>query len=203
MAWATRRPATRSGLADQADPEPFSSGAQPAARRDNPPDPGPDPPGVRQRRRDRQPGIDRAGRVGDRTHGGFRAGRPDPVRRIPPIRPRTRLAVRAAGGEKAGPGCRRAVLGGYVASGAGTPDRLPRPHLPAGLSLTGVEGAGEVQTPVRGTAAGHLQPGNRVWLRHAKAGELAERFKVAYRVIHDDGQVTTVPTYRGEGQCFG
>ena len=50
-------------------------------------------------------------------------------------------------------------------------------------------------------AAGHLQPGDRVRLRHAKAGELADA--CAYHVIHDDGQVTTVPTYRGEGQCFG
>jgi D-serine deaminase-like pyridoxal phosphate-dependent protein len=91
--------------------------------------------------------------------------------------------------------------GGYVASGTGTRDRLPRPYLPAGLSLTGVEGAGEVQTPVRGAAAGLLRPGDRVWLRHAKAGELAERF-TDYHVLEGD-QVTAVPTYRGEGQCFG
>jgi D-serine deaminase-like pyridoxal phosphate-dependent protein len=91
--------------------------------------------------------------------------------------------------------------GGYVASGTGTPDRLPRPYLPAGLTLTGVEGAGEVQTPVRGAAAGRLRPGDRVWLRHAKAGELAERF-TDYQVLDGD-QVTPVPTYRGEGQCFG
>ncbi len=101
-----------------------------------------------------------------------------------------------------GPGIATLFSGGYVASGTGTPDRLPRPYLPAGLSLTGVEGAGEVQTPVRGAAAGDLRPGDRVWLRHAKAGELAERF-MAYHVIHDDGPVTEVPTYRGEGQCFG
>jgi D-serine deaminase-like pyridoxal phosphate-dependent protein len=101
-----------------------------------------------------------------------------------------------------GPGIATLFSGGYVASGTGTPNRLPRPYLPAGLSLTGVEGAGEVQTPVRGAVAGHLRPGDRVWLRHAKAGELAERFG-AYQVIHDDGQVTEVPTYRGEGQCFG
>ncbi len=92
--------------------------------------------------------------------------------------------------------------GGYVASGTGTADRLPRPYLPAGLSLISAEGAGEVQTPVRGAAAATLEPGDRVWLRHAKAGELAERF-LAYHVIHEDGQVTAVPTYRGEGQCFG
>jgi D-serine deaminase-like pyridoxal phosphate-dependent protein len=101
-----------------------------------------------------------------------------------------------------GPGIATLFSGGYVASGPGTPDRLPRPHLPAGLSLIGAEGAGEVQTPVRGAAAGPLRPGDRVWLRHAKAGELAERFR-EYHVIGEDGQVTTVPTYRGEGQCFG
>ena len=101
-----------------------------------------------------------------------------------------------------GPDIATLFAGGYVASGTGTPDRLPRPYLPAGLSLIGVEGAGEVQTPVRGAAARHLRPGDRVWLRHAKAGELAERF-LAYHLIHDDGQVTTAPTYRGEGQCFG
>jgi D-serine deaminase-like pyridoxal phosphate-dependent protein len=101
-----------------------------------------------------------------------------------------------------GPGVATLFSGGYVASGTGTPDRLPRPHLPAGLSLIGTEGAGEVQTPVRGAAAGPLRPGDRVWLRHAKAGELAERFR-DYHVLHEDGQLSTVPTYRGEGQCFG
>ena len=100
-----------------------------------------------------------------------------------------------------GPNVATLFSGGYVASGTGTPDRLPRPCLPAGLTLTGVEGAGEVQTPVRGAAADRLRPGDRVWLRHAKAGELAERF-TDYYVLRDD-QVTAVPTYRGEGQCFG
>jgi D-serine deaminase-like pyridoxal phosphate-dependent protein len=101
-----------------------------------------------------------------------------------------------------GPGVATLFSGGYVASGTGTPDRLPRPFLPAGLRLTGTEGAGEVQTPVRGAAADGLRPGDRVWLRHAKAGELAERF-AAYHVLGGDGRVTTVPTYRGEGQSFG
>ncbi len=103
------------------------------------------------------------------------------------------------------PGIATLFSGGYVASGTGTPDRLPRPYLPAGLRLIGTEGAGEVQTPVRGAAAAQLRPGDRVWLRHAKGGELAERL-LAYHVIHEDGQVTkawAVPTYRGEGQCFG
>jgi D-serine deaminase-like pyridoxal phosphate-dependent protein len=100
-----------------------------------------------------------------------------------------------------GPSIATLFSGGYIASGTGTPDRLPRPYLPAGLSLIGVEGAGEVQTPVRGAAAGRLRPGDRVWLRHAKAGELAERFTGYY--VLDGDQVTAVPTYRGEGQCFG
>jgi D-serine deaminase-like pyridoxal phosphate-dependent protein len=100
-----------------------------------------------------------------------------------------------------GPDVATLFSGGYVASGTGTRDRLPRPHLPADLTLIGVEGAGEVQTPVRGAAAGRLRIGDRVWLRHAKAGELAERF-TDYQVLDGD-QVTAVPTYRGEGQCFG
>ena len=91
--------------------------------------------------------------------------------------------------------------GGYVASGTGTKDRLPRPYLPGGLRLTGTEGAGEVQTPVRGPAAIKLKPGDRVWMRHAKAGELAERFTTYYAL--DGTTVTPVPTYRGEGQCYG
>jgi D-serine deaminase-like pyridoxal phosphate-dependent protein len=101
-----------------------------------------------------------------------------------------------------GPGLATLFSGGYVASGTGTPDRLPRPHLPAGLRLTGTEGAGEVQTPVRGAAADQLRTGDRVWLRHAKAGELAERFR-EYHLLDGDGRLSTVPTYRGEGQCFG
>jgi D-serine deaminase-like pyridoxal phosphate-dependent protein len=93
--------------------------------------------------------------------------------------------------------------GGYVASGTGTPDRLPSPFRPAGLRLLGTEGAGEVQTPVRGTAADGLRPGDRVWMRHAKAGELAERF-TSYQLIDPNrADVRDVPTYRGEGQCFG
>jgi D-serine deaminase-like pyridoxal phosphate-dependent protein len=92
--------------------------------------------------------------------------------------------------------------GGYVASGTGTPDRLPRPYLPSGLTLLGTEGAGEVQTPVVGRAANQLRLGDRVWLRHAKAGELAERF-TDYHVVQGDRVVRTVPTYRGEARSFG
>jgi D-serine deaminase-like pyridoxal phosphate-dependent protein len=92
--------------------------------------------------------------------------------------------------------------GGYIASGPVGRDRLPRPYLPAGLSLLGMEGAGEVQTPVRGAAANELRVGDRVWLRHTKAGELAERF-TDYHLVEGDAVTATVPTYRGEGRCFG
>jgi D-serine deaminase-like pyridoxal phosphate-dependent protein len=92
--------------------------------------------------------------------------------------------------------------GGYVASGTPTPDRHPSPYLPAGLTLLGTEGAGEVQTPVVGRAADALRLADRVWLRHAKAGELAERF-TDYHLVSGDRVVTTVPTYRGEGRSFG
>jgi D-serine deaminase-like pyridoxal phosphate-dependent protein len=92
--------------------------------------------------------------------------------------------------------------GGYIASGPPGKDRAPTPYLPAGLSLVGTEGAGEVQTPVDGRAARDLRVGDRVWLRHTKAGELAERF-TGYHVVEGDRVTRTVPTYRGEGRCFG
>ncbi|MGH3434569.1 MAG: amino acid deaminase/aldolase [Thermocrispum sp.] len=92
--------------------------------------------------------------------------------------------------------------GGYIASGQIGPSRLPSPYLPGGLRLTGMEGAGEVQTPVAGPAARELSVGERVWLRHAKAGELAERFD-RYHVVSGERIERTVPTYRGEAVNFG
>jgi D-serine deaminase-like pyridoxal phosphate-dependent protein len=93
--------------------------------------------------------------------------------------------------------------GGYVASGTGTPDRLPSPFWPAGLRLTKTEGAGEVQTPVLGTAADGLRIGDRVWMRHAKGGELAERLTRYHVISPGEPEAVSVPTYRGDGQCFG
>ena len=91
--------------------------------------------------------------------------------------------------------------GGYVASGPPGADRLPTPVFPPGLRLTGLEGAGEVQTPVRGESANALAIGDRVWFRHAKAGELCERFD-RLLLIEGDEVVDEVPTYRGEGKTF-
>ena len=91
--------------------------------------------------------------------------------------------------------------GGYPASGPSTPDRLPEPYLPGGLRLDGQEGAGEVQTPVLGAAAYNLRIGDRVYMRHAKAGELCECFASLY-LVEGDRVVDQVPTYRGEGKAF-
>ena len=63
------------------------------------------------------------------------------------------------------------------------------------------EAAGEVQTPVEGDAAGRLEPGERVWFRHAKSGELSEHLN-EFAVVDGDEVVATVPTYRGEGMAF-
>ncbi len=91
--------------------------------------------------------------------------------------------------------------GGYIASGPAGADRLPRPHLPAGLRLDRQEGAGEVQTPLLGAPAARLRVGDRVWFRHAKAGELCEHF-TALHLLAGERIVEELPTYRGEGQCF-
>jgi D-serine deaminase-like pyridoxal phosphate-dependent protein len=100
-----------------------------------------------------------------------------------------------------GSGVATALGGGYLASGPGDRARLPRPHLPSGLRLDPREGAGEVQTPLLGPGADALEIGDRVWMRHAKAGELCERFDRLY-LIEGDRIVDEVPTYRGEGRCF-
>ncbi len=91
--------------------------------------------------------------------------------------------------------------GGYLASGSATADRLPEPYLPGGLRFDRQEGAGEVQSPLLGAAAYELRVGDRVYLRHAKAGELCERFDRLF-LVEGQGIVDEVPTYRGEGQTF-
>ncbi|MFI2290578.1 amino acid deaminase/aldolase [Streptomyces niveus] len=91
--------------------------------------------------------------------------------------------------------------GGYPASGAPGRDRLPEPYLPEGLRYDAQEGAGEVQTPLLGSAADDLLIGDRVWFRHAKAGELCERFDELL-LIEGDRVTATVPTYRGEGRTY-
>ncbi|GGV08633.1 alanine racemase [Streptomyces litmocidini] len=101
------------------------------------------------------------------------------------------------------PGNRHATVlgGGWTASGPAGPDRLPLPVRPAGLRLLPREGAGEVQTPLTGRAADTLRLGDRVWFRHAKAGELCERVNELH-LVEGDRIVDVVPTYRGEGHAF-
>jgi D-serine deaminase-like pyridoxal phosphate-dependent protein len=100
-----------------------------------------------------------------------------------------------------GRGVVTALGGGYLASGPADSARLPRPYLPAGLRLDRQEGAGEVQTPLLGDAADRMRIGDRVYLRHAKAGELCERFDRLY-LLKGERVAEEAPTYRGEGQCF-
>jgi D-serine deaminase-like pyridoxal phosphate-dependent protein len=94
-----------------------------------------------------------------------------------------------------------ALGGGYLASGVGGKDRMPAPYLPEGLTLDPMEGTGEVQTPLHGRAADQLHVGDSVYFRHAKAGELCERFN-SLHLVRGDAIVDEVPTYRGDGRCF-
>ena len=94
--------------------------------------------------------------------------------------------------------------GGYVASGEPGWDRLPVPYLPRGLAYVPMEGAGEVQTPLRVASDGRgptIRIGDPIVFRHAKAGELAERFN-AYLLLRDGAIVAREPTYRGMGHAF-
>jgi D-serine deaminase-like pyridoxal phosphate-dependent protein len=99
------------------------------------------------------------------------------------------------------PGIATVLGGGWIASGPAHPSRLPSAALPAGLRLVGTEGAGEVQTPLVGVAADRLRVGDRVWFRHAKAGELCEHVDELH-LIDGDEISGTARTYRGEHQTF-
>lgn len=99
------------------------------------------------------------------------------------------------------PGVVTCLGGGYVASGEPGWDRLPVPYLPSGLEYVSMEGAGEVQTPLRVPSGVALAVGDPVIFRHAKAGELAERFE-DYVLLRGGELVGREPTYRGQGQCF-
>ena len=91
--------------------------------------------------------------------------------------------------------------GGLIASGPAGDDRLPTPWAPAGLHLTGLEGAGEVQTPLTGHPAALLAVGDLVWFRHAKSGEPFEHTNTV-QLLTGDRFVEEVPTYRGHGLAF-
>ena len=90
--------------------------------------------------------------------------------------------------------------GGYLGLRRRRRGPAAAPYLPGGLRDR-YEGAGEVQTPVLGAAAAPLRVGDRVWLRHAKAGELCERFDRLF-LVEGETIADEVPTYRGEGKTF-
>ena len=91
--------------------------------------------------------------------------------------------------------------GGFIASGPTGKDRAPLPWAPPDLHLTGLEGAGEVQTPLTGSGAHLLQIGDWVWFRHAKSGELAEHSPVVHLLAGEE-IVESVPSYRGLGLAW-
>lgn len=91
--------------------------------------------------------------------------------------------------------------GGWLASGAPGPDRLPRPVWPEGGALLSTEGAGEVQTPVEFARQAVPALGDAVVFRPAKAGELAEHVN-EYALVRGGRVVERVPTYRGLGHAF-
>jgi D-serine deaminase-like pyridoxal phosphate-dependent protein len=99
------------------------------------------------------------------------------------------------------PGIATALGGGWIASGETSKIRQPMPWLPAGLKLLGTEGAGEVQTPVTGPAADGLRIGDRIWLRHAKAGEVCEHVDTL-QLVCGDRLAGEASTYRGESRAF-
>lgn len=91
--------------------------------------------------------------------------------------------------------------GGYIASGELHPNKTPTPYLPKNLKLLKHEGAGEVQTPLYLPEGLNLDVGSRIFFRHAKAGEVCERFNSIY--VYQNGTIIKeMKTYRGEGKCF-
>ena len=91
--------------------------------------------------------------------------------------------------------------GGYIASGSAGPEKLPQPYLPHGAKLEALEGAGEVQTPIRYSGLSSLHIGDPIFMRHSKAGELCERF--THLLLVRNGRIEDeITTYRGDGQCF-
>lgn len=131
-----------------------------------------------------------SGLYGPTLFDSYRAWRPQPAAcfALPVVR-------------RPGPGLATVLGGGWIASGPAGRDRLPVPWLPEGLRLLSAEGAGEVQTPLAGAAADELRVGDRVWFRHAKAGELTEHVN-ALHLVSGTSIVATAPTYRGEGRAF-
>ncbi len=92
--------------------------------------------------------------------------------------------------------------GGYVGSGEVNTNRLPWPVLPPGMQYLSMEGAGEVQTPLKLSGdCPEFALGDPVFFQHAKAGELCERFNQLH-LVKNNKRIGTTPTYRGQGHAF-
>ncbi len=68
------------------------------------------------------------------------------------------------------------------------------------FSYLSLEGAGEVQSPIK-VKHKNINVGDTLYFRHAKAGELCERFQKLH-AIRGDKYLGSYNTYRGDGQCF-
>lgn len=103
------------------------------------------------------------------------------------------------------PGFVTASGGGYIASGPPATDRAPIVHAPKGLTPLPAESFGEVQTPF---AIAEPAPtpglGDPIVCRHAKAGELFERFDRVHLIdLAHSTVLGTADTYRGLGVTDG
>ena len=141
----------------------------------------------------------------ERRHRGdsrLRLLRTCPVRPLQPLQPHPGGRLRPADRAPARPiGSRRRWAAATSPRAAATPAGCRSPGCPPGLHLDAEEGAGEVQTPLLGAAAEELRVGDRVYMRHAKAGELCERFD-SLHLVEGGEIVDVVPTYRGDGKAF-
>ena len=91
--------------------------------------------------------------------------------------------------------------GGYIASGAIGIDKQPVPYEAQHFDFFPLEGAGEVQTPLKIKDHQNIKIGDTIYFRHAKAGELCERF-TQLEAVRSGQHVNCFNTYRGEGKCF-
>jgi D-serine deaminase-like pyridoxal phosphate-dependent protein len=101
-----------------------------------------------------------------------------------------------------GPGIYTCHGGGFIASGGFDPVKAPAVYLPTSGKLDPLEGAGEVQTPISfARLTSPLSIGDPIFMRHAKAGELCERFDKLHCL--EENELHQVNTYRGTGWNFG
>ena len=91
--------------------------------------------------------------------------------------------------------------GGLIASGPTGRDRSPVPWAPPGLHLTGLEGAGEVQTPLGGPAPRPCWSAS--WCGSGTPSPARSPSTCCdAHLLRGNEIVETVPTYRGTGHAW-